>query len=629
MQVIFMRKKQFKAESKKLLDMMINSIYTHNEIFLRELISNASDAIDKLYYRSLSDDAVGMNRDDYFIRIEPNKEERTLTITDNGIGMTEEELENNLGTIAKSGSLNFKKENETDDVDIIGQFGVGFYSAFMVSDKVVVKSRAFGSDTAYCWTSEGVDGYTIEPCDMSEHGTVITLYIKQNTEEVNYDDFLDQYGINRLVKKYSDYIRYPIKMEFENRKLKEGSKDEYETVYETRTMNSMVPLWKKNKNEITEEEYNNFYKEKFFDYSDPIKVIHSKTEGRVTYDALLFIPTKPPFDYYSKDYEKGLQLYSNGVMITEKCSDLLPDYFGFVKGLVDSADISLNISREMLQHDYQLKLIAKNIEKKIKNELENMLKNEREKYEQFFKAFGTNLKFGVYNNYGMNKDMLVDLLLFTSSNEKKLVSLKEYVAGMKEGQDTIYYACGETVDKIDMLPQTDMFKDKGYEILYLTENVDEFAVKMLGEYDGKKFANICADNIDISSDEEKEELKKENEDAQAIFDIMSKELEGKVKAVRFTNKLKNHPVCLTSEGEISLEMEKVLNSMPTDQKVKADLVLEINSEHPIAEKLRQLSGDEETLKKYAEILYSQACLIGGRTIDDPTGLSNLICELMV
>lgn len=629
MQVIFMRKKQFKAESKKLLDMMINSIYTHNEIFLRELISNASDAIDKLYYRSLSDDAVGMNRDDYFIRIEPNKEERTLTITDNGIGMTEEELENNLGTIAKSGSLNFKKENETDDVDIIGQFGVGFYSAFMVSDKVVVKSRSFGSDTAYCWTSEGVDGYTIEPCDMSEHGTVITLYIKQNTEEVNYDDFLDQYGINRLVKKYSDYIRYPIKMEFENRKLKEGSKDEYETVYETRTMNSMVPLWKKNKNEITEEEYNNFYKEKFFDYSDPIKVIHSKTEGRVTYDALLFIPAKPPFDYYSKDYEKGLQLYSNGVMITEKCSDLLPDYFGFVKGLVDSADISLNISREMLQHDYQLKLIAKNIEKKIKNELENMLKNEREKYEQFFKAFGTNLKFGVYNNYGMNKDMLVDLLLFTSSNEKKLVSLKEYVAGMKEGQDTIYYACGETVDKIDMLPQTDMFKDKGYEILYLTENVDEFAVKMLGEYDGKKFANICADNIDISSDEEKEELKKENEDAQAIFDVMSKELEGKVKAVRFTNKLKNHPVCLTSEGEISLEMEKVLNSMPTDQKVKADLVLEINSEHPIAEKLRQLSGDEETLKKYAEILYSQACLIGGRTIDDPTGLSNLICELMV
>lgn len=624
-----MRKKQFKAESKKLLDMMINSIYTHNEIFLRELISNASDAIDKLYYRSLSDNAVGMNRDDYFIRIEPNKEKRTLTVTDNGIGMTEEELENNLGTIAKSGSLNFKKENETDDVDIIGQFGVGFYSAFMVSDKVVVKSRAFGSDTAYCWTSEGVDGYTIEPCDMGEHGTVITLYIKQNTEEVNYDDFLDQYGINRLVKKYSDYIRYPIKMEFENRKLKEGSKDEYETVYETRTMNSMVPLWKKNKNEITEEEYNNFYKEKFFDYSDPIKVIHSKTEGRVTYDALLFIPAKPPFDYYSKDYEKGLQLYSNGVMITEKCSDLLPDYFSFVKGLVDSADISLNISREMLQHDYQLKLIAKNIEKKIKNELENMLKNAREKYERFFKTFGTNLKFGVYNNYGMNKDMLVDLLLFTSSNEKKLVSLKEYVAGMKEGQDTIYYACGETVDKIDMLPQTDMFKDKGYEILYLTENVDEFAVKMLGEYDGKKFANICADNIDISSDEEKEELKKENEDAQAIFDVMSKELEGKVKAVRFTNKLKNHPVCLTSEGEISLEMEKVLNSMPTDQKVKADLVLEINSEHPIAEKLKQLSGDEETLKKYAEILYSQACLIGGRTIDDPTGLSNLICELMV
>lgn len=624
-----MRKKQFKAESKKLLDMMINSIYTHNEIFLRELISNASDAIDKLYYRSLSDNAVGMNRDDYFIRIEPNKEKRTLTVTDNGIGMTEEELENNLGTIAKSGSLNFKKENETDDVDIIGQFGVGFYSAFMVSDKVVVKSRAFGSDTAYCWTSEGVDGYTIEPCDMGEHGTVITLYIKQNTEEVNYDDFLDQYGINRLVKKYSDYIRYPIKMEFENRKLKEGSKDEYETVYETRTMNSMVPLWKKNKNEITEEEYNNFYKEKFFDYSDPIKVIHSKTEGRVTYDALLFIPAKPPFDYYSKDYEKGLQLYSNGVMITEKCSDLLPDYFSFVKGLVDSADISLNISREMLQHDYQLKLIAKNIEKKIKNELENMLKNAREKYERFFKTFGTNLKFGVYNNYGMNKDMLVDLLLFTSSNEKKLVSLKEYVAGMKEGQDTIYYACGETVDKIDMLPQTDMFKDKGYEILYLTENVDEFAVKMLGEYDGKKFANICADNIDISSDEEKEELKKENEDAQAIFDVMSKELEGKVKAVRFTNKLKNHPVCLTSEGEISLEMEKVLNSMPTDQKVKADLVLEINSEHPIAEKLKQLSGDEETLKKYSEILYSQACLIGGRTIDDPTGLSNLICELMV
>ena len=632
-----MRTKQFKSESKKLMDMMINSIYTHKEIFLRELISNASDALDKLYFRSLTDNAVGIAPDEFEIRIELDKDARTLKIIDNGCGMTEEELDQNLGTIAKSGSLRFKEENEKkEDVDIIGQFGVGFYSAFMVSDKVTVESKAFGSDEAFCWESSGADGYTIAPCDKATTGTTVTLHIKPKTEEENYDEYLDQYRISALVKKYSDYIRHPIKMEFttkepvEKAEGKDGA-PEYKDVTELRTLNSMIPLWKKPKNEITAEEYGNFYKEKFYDYEDPARVIHFKTEGQATYNALLFIPKHAPFDYYTKEYEKGLQLYSKGVLIMEKCADLLPDYFSFVKGLVDSEDLSLNISREMLQHDNQLKLIAKTLEKKIKSELEKMLKDEREAYEEFFKAFGVQLKFGIYNNYGMQKDVLKDLLLFRSSFEKKYVSLKEYTERMKEGQETIYYACGETEEKIDMLPQSDAVKTKGYEILYLTENVDEFAIKMLGEYDGKKFMNVCDDKLDLSDEDEKKALEKKNEEAKDLFDAMKESIGDKITAVRFTGTLKNHPVCLTSEGGISLEMEKVLNAMPgaADNKVKAQLVLEINADHPIAEKLQTVfATDRDLLGKYAKLLYGEACLISGTTVPDPVEHSALVCELI-
>ena len=634
-----MRTKQFKSESKKLMDMMINSIYTHKEIFLRELISNASDALDKLYFRSLTDNSVGIAPDDFEIRLEIDKDARTLKVIDNGCGMTEEELDKNLGTIAKSGSFDFKQENEKkDNVDIIGQFGVGFYSAFMVSDKVTVESKAFGSDEAFRWTSKGTEGYTIEPCDKETVGTTVTLYIKEKTEAENYDEYLDQYRISSLVKKYSDYIRHPIRMEFTTKEpvKTEGddNKDkepEYRDVTELRTLNSMIPLWKKAKSEIKPEDYNNFYKDKFYDYEDPARVIHSKTEGQATYSALMFIPKHPPFDYYTKEFEKGLQLYSKGVLIMDKCADLLPDYFSFVRGLVDSEDLSLNISRETLQHDGQLKLIAKTIEKKIKSELEKMLKDEREAYEEFFKSFGIQLKFGVYNDYGMHKDTLKDLLLFRSSNEKKYVTLKEYTERMKEGQDTIYYACGETDEKIEMLPQTDSVKDKGYEILYLTENVDEFALKMLGEYDGKKFMNICDDNLNLDSEEEKKALDEENTAAKDMFDAMKESIGDSISAVRFTNKLKKHPVCLTSEGGISLEMEKVLNSMPNaaENKVQAKLVLEINAEHPIAEKLKTLyNEDKELLGKYAKLLYGEACLIGGKSVSDPAEHSALVCELM-
>ena len=626
-----MRTKQFKAESKKLLDMMINSIYTHKEIFLRELISNASDAMDKLYYRSLSDGITGLSRNDMQIRIDVNKDERTLTITDNGCGMTQQELEQNLGTIAKSGSLDFKTNNEQkEDVDIIGQFGVGFYSAFMVSDCVTVESRAYDSDEAWKWVSKGAEGYTIEPCEKEDHGTVITLHIKPDTENEDYSVYLESYTISTIVKKYSDYIRYPICMDVETRKLKEGSEDEYETVVETKTLNSMVPIWKKNKNEVTDEEYKSFYREKFFDYEDPAKVIHSKVEGSVTYSALLYIPSHAPFDYYSKEYEKGLQLYSSGVMIMDKCADLLPDYFSFVRGLVDSEDLSLNISREMLQHDMQLKVIAKSLEKKIRTELKKLMTDDREKYEKFFSAFGTQLKYGVYENYGQNKEAVQDLLIFVSSFEKKPVSLSEYVSRMPESQTDIYYACGETVDKIDMLPQTELLKEKGYEILYMTENVDEFALKMMDEYEGKKFKNICAESLDLSTDEEKEKLKEKNESAKSLLEIMKEGIGDSVHSVRFTNKLKNHPVCLTTEGDVSVEMEKVLNSLPNNGgDIHAKICLEINVDHPIADKLTALAqSDPETLKQYAKILYAQARLIEGMSIENPTEISNLVCSVM-
>ncbi len=629
-----MRTKQFKSESKKLMDMMINSIYTHKEIFLRELISNASDALDKLYFKSLTDSNVGIAPDEFEIRIELSKEDRTIRIIDNGCGMTETELDNNLGTIAKSGSFNFKQENEkTENVDIIGQFGVGFYSAFMVSDEVTVESLAYGETQGYCWKSSGAEGYTIAPCDKSEVGTVVTLHIKDNTEDEKYDEFLDQYRISALIKKYSDYIRHPIKMEFttkEPMETEEGKTPEYKDVTELRTLNSMIPIWKKAKNELSEEEYNSFYKEKFYDYNDPARVIHYKTEGQATYNALLYIPKQPPFDYYTKEFEKGLQLYSKGVLIMEKCGDLLPDYFSFVKGLVDSEDLSLNISREMLQHDGQLKLIAKTLEKKIKGELEKMLRDDREAYEEFFKAFGIQLKFGIYNDYGMHKDVLKDLLIFRSSKEKKYVTLKEYVGNMGE-RDTIYYACGETDEKIEMLPQTDAVKEKGYEILYLTENVDEFTLRMLGEYDGKKFMNICDDKLELDGEDEKKALESENEASKDMFDAMKESIGDKINGVRFTNKLKKHPVCLTSEGGISLEMEKTLNSMPGvgDNKIKAQLILEINASHPIAEKLKALfADDKDTLCKYAKLLYGEACLISGAGVPDPVEHSNLVCELM-
>ena len=625
-----METKQFKAESKRLLDLMINSIYTNKEIFLRELISNASDAIDKLHYRSLTDKNLNLEKDKFEINITINKEARTLTIEDNGCGMNEQELENNLGTIAQSGSLAFKQENEKkEDIDIIGQFGVGFYSAFMVSDCITVESKSIDSNQAYRWVSKGAEGYSIEPCDKETVGTKIILHIKKDTEDEKYSEYLDQYMIEGLVKKYSDYIHYPIKMEKEKSKLKEGTEKEYETVKEVETLNSMVPIWKKKRSDITKEEYASFYKDKFVDFADPLKVIHTDAEGTFSYTALLYIPSRAPFNYYTKEYEKGLQLYSNGVLIMEKCADLVPDYFSFVKGLVDSPDLSLNISREMLQHDRQLKMIAKSLEKKISNELQTMLKENREEYEKFFEAFGIQLKFGTYNNYGMNKDKLQDLLLFHSSTENKLVTLGEYVSRMKEGQDSIYYACGESIDKIDLLPQVDQIKEKGYEMLYLTENVDEFVFQVLTEYQGKKFANICAENVNLDTAEEQEELKKQNEENKDMFKIMQEAISNEVQGVRFTNKLKNHPVCLSSEGAISIEMEKTLNSMPNNQNIKAQTILEINSNHLISKKLKKLyEEDKEALKDYTKILYAQARLIEGLSIDNPSEISNLVCSII-
>ena len=627
-----MEMKQFQAESKRLLDLMINSIYTHREIFLRELISNASDAIDKLYFKSLTDTSVGMKKSDFAINIAIDKENRTLTVSDNGIGMTEEDLENNLGTIANSGSFAFKKDNDLgDDVDIIGQFGVGFYSTFMVAKEVTVVTKAFGSNQAYKWTSDGVEGYTIEECDKPDGvGTTITLKLKDDTDDEKYSTYLDQYQIQSLVKKYSDYIRFPIRMEVEHTHYNEEGK-EPEVHKAIETLNSMTPIWKKNKSELKDEDYNNFYMEKFGDYEPPIAHIHSKNEGVATYDALLYIPARAPFDYYSKDYEKGLQLYSSGVMIMEKCADLLPDWFSFVKGVVDSEDLSLNISRELLQQDRQLKIIAKNLEKSIKNELAKLLKNDREKYEKFYSVFGLQFKFGIYQSYGAANETLKDLLMFPSSFDGKNVTLKEYVSRMKEDQKEIYYACGETKERIEMLPQLEKIKDKGYEVLYFTQDVDEFAIKVMINYDGKPFKSISDADLDLDTEEEKEEAKKLDEENKDMFTFMQEAIADKVKTVRLSKKLKTHPVCLSSDGSITIEMEKVLNAMPQNDgnKVKAEKALEINPNHPIFEKLKDLyANDKDKLKDYAKLLYDQALLIEGMSIDNPVEFANLVCELM-
>ncbi len=623
-----MKKRQFKTESKRVLDLMINSIYTNKEIFLRELISNASDAIDKLYYLSLTNKSIKVNKDNLFIKVDYNKDKRTITITDNGTGMTEEELENNLGVIAESGSLKFKEENkEQNDVNIIGQFGVGFYSAFMVSDKVTVESKSYKEDKATIWESTGVDGYTLSPSDKKENGTIITLHLKEDTEDYNYSELLSEYKLRSIIKKYSDYISYPIKMEVENSRKKEDS-DEYETYKEVTTINSMIPLWKKNKKDINNEEYNNFYSDKFFDYKEPLKVIHFNIEGNVNFTAMLYIPSHAPYDYYSKEYEKGLQLYTNGVLIMDKCSDLLPDYFSFVRGVVDTEDIPLNISRETLQENKNIKLIAKSIETKIKKELLELLKDDRSKYEEFYKAFGTGLKFGIYNDYGMNKDKLEDLIMFYSSKEKKLITLDEYVQKLNEDNKNIYYCSGETIDKIDMLPQVENIKDK-HEVLYLTDYVDEFAIMALREYKGKTFVNVANESTDLSTEEEKEKIKKENETNKSMLDEMKDILEGSVTEVKLTNKLKSHPVCLTTTGEISTSMEKVINAMPTDEKIKASEVLEINANHKIADKLKELyEKDKEEFKKYTKVIYYEARLIEGLPIDNPTEMSNLICDIM-
>ncbi|MDE5885921.1 MAG: molecular chaperone HtpG [Oscillospiraceae bacterium] len=630
-----METKAFQAESKKLLDMMIHSIYTHKEIFLRELISNASDAIDKLYFRSLTDDSVGLNKGDFFIRLDLNKADRTITITDNGIGMTVEELEHNLGTIASSGSLKFKTDNKLDaDQQIIGQFGVGFYSAFMVAKRVTVYSRAFGEEQAYKWQSEGVEGYTIEEADsvsdLTKHGTKIVLELMEDSDDENYSEFLEDFRIQHLVKKYSDYIRFPVQMEITHRKLKEGTQDEYDLEANLETLNSMTPLWRKNRSELTKDDYHNFYQEKFNDYLPPMAYKHVHNEGAVSYDALLYIPSKAPFDYYTRDYEKGLQLYANGVLIMEKCADLLPDYYSFVKGLVDSEDLSLNISREMLQHDRQLKLIAKSIEKTIHNELIRILNNDRETYEKFFDAFGTQIKYGICSDYGMHKDELQDLLLFTSSKEDKLVTLSEYVERMPEDQKAIYYAAGNTLEQIKALPQVEAVLAKGYEILYFPIPVDEFAVKNMMTFKDKEFKSVTAADLDLNTEEEKKALEEKSQANQSLFEIMQKALDGKVQRVALSSRLKSHPVCLTSEGDLTLEMEKTLNAMPTDTKVQAKLVLELNPEHPVFEKLSALDQetDSEKIQKYAKLLYNQALLMENMPIDNPAEFSSLICELM-
>lgn len=627
-----MEKREFQAESKKLLDMVINSIYSQREVFLRELISNASDAIDKLYYRALTDEKLTFDKDSYYIKLQPNKDKRTLTITDTGIGMTKEEMESNLGIIAKSGSHQFKQENEIKDGhDIIGQFGVGFYAAFMVADKVTVISRSINSEEAYKWESNGPDGFTIEPAQKDEVGTEIILEIKKNEEEENYDEFLEEYRLKQIVKKYSDFIRYPIKMDVTESQLKEGTEDEYEDIITEETLNTMIPIWKKNKSELTDEDYENFYQEKHYGFDKPLKHIHIHVDGSVRYDAILYIPESAPFNYYTKEYEKGLELYSNGVLIMEKSPELLPDYFSFVKGLVDSEDLSLNISREMLQHDRQLKIIAKNLNKKIKQQLKQVLNNDREAYERFYQSFGQQLKYGVYSDFGQHKEVLQDLLLFYSSKEKKLVTLDEYVDRMSEEQKYIYYAQGETTDRIDKLPQTELVKDKGYEILYFTDEIDEFAIRMLMNYKEKEFKNVSSGDLGIEEDEkEKEEEKESAKEHEALFTKMKEVLGDKVQDVRASKRLKSHPVVLTADGEISIEMEKIINSMPDDQQIKADKVLEININHDIMKALvsAQEAGQDQ-LELYTNLLYNQALLIEGLPIEDPVAFTNDICKIMV
>lgn len=624
-----MEKHEFKSESKRLLDLMINSIYTNKDIFLRELISNASDALDKLYYRSLTDKNIKVKREDLGILLEKDEEKRTLTISDNGCGMTKEELENNLGTIAKSGTLAFKENmSKEEKTNIIGQFGVGFYSAFMVSDKITVTSKSIDSDEAYTWESEGADGYTIKKAKKTDNGTKIILHIKEDTEENDYCKYLDEYQIKGLVKKYSDYISFPIKMEVTHHELKDEKKHEYEDKKEIEVLNSMVPIWKKNKSEVSDADYENFYMDKFNDFDKPLKVISSSVEGMCSYKSLLFIPSHAPYDYYTQDYEKGLSLYANGVLIMDKCADLLPDYFSFVKGVVDSEDLSLNISREVLQESHNLKLIAKNIESKIRKELEDMLKNDRENYISFFKTFGVQLKYGVYNNFGADKDKLKDLVMFYSAKEEKLVTLGEYVDNMKDGQEKIYYAAGSSIKKIDAMPNVEQVKDHDFDILYLTDYVDEFAITAIQEYEGKKFANVENEDLGLESDEEKEELKKVNEDNVDLLKHM-KELIGDVSEVKFSNKLKKHPVCLTTKGDVSIEMQKVFDAMPNDMGIKAQQVLEVNEKHPIADKLKDLySSNKEEFDKYTKILYAEAKMIAGLPIDNPTEISSLICEVI-
>ncbi|MEH7393241.1 molecular chaperone HtpG [Bacillus sp. JJ1474] len=626
-----MEKIQFQAESKRLLEMMINSIYSQKEVFLRELISNASDAIDKIYYKALTDENLSFNKEDYYIKVVPKKENRTLTIFDTGIGMTKEELETNLGIIAKSGSLAFKKENELKDGhDIIGQFGVGFYAAFMVADVVTVISKALGSDQAYKWESEGADGYTIVPSEKEQVGTEIILKIKENHEEDTYDEYLDEYRLKAIIKKYSDFIRYPIKMDITGKRAKEGSDNELEDYTEEQIINSMVPIWRKNKNELTEGDYTSFYHEKHYGFDKPLKHIHISADGAIRYNAILYIPEKIPFDYYSKEYEKGLELYSNGVLIMNKCADLLPDYFGFVKGMVDSEDLSLNISREILQHDRQLKLIAKNINKKIKSDLQSLLKNEREKYETFYQSFGKQLKFGVYSDFGTHKEVLQDLLMFYSSKEKKLVTLDEYVSRMPEDQKYIYYASGESNERIAKLPQAELVAEKGYEILYFTDDIDEFAIKMLMTYKEKEFRSVSSADLGIDENENNQDADKEVNENKELFDYMKEILSGKVKDVRVSKRLRTHPVCLSSDGEVTIEMEKILNSMPDNQNVKADKVLEINMNHEVFHSLQSaFESDKEKLTLYTNLLYNQALLIEGLPIQDPVEFTNDICKVMV
>lgn len=626
-----MATKEFKAESKKLLDMMIHSIYSQKEIFLREIISNASDAMDKIYYRALTDDNLNFEKDNYYIQITPDKDKRTLTISDTGIGMTEEELEDNLGTIAQSGSLKFKTENESkDDHDIIGQFGVGFYSSFMVADKVTVISKALDSDQAYKWESEGADGYTIAPAEKDSVGTDIILTLKEDTEDEKYSDYLEEYRLRSIIKKYSDFIRYPIKMEVTESRPKKDNDKEFEEVKEVQTINSMVPIWRKNKSELKPEDYENFYMEKHYGFDKPLRYINIQADGMIRYHAILYIPESIPFDYYSKEYEKGLELYSNGVMIMEKCSDLLPDYFSFVKGMVDSEDLSLNISREILQQDKQLKLIAKNINHKIKKELEKLLKEDREKYETFYKAFGRQLKYGVYMDYGQHKDDLQDLLMFYSSKEKKMVTLDEYVSKMPEEQKYIYYAVGESNKKIDKLPQTELVADKGYEILYFTEDIDEFAIKMLQKYKEKEFKSVSSSDLGIEDEKDKKQDEAEEKANEGLFGKMKDVLTDKVKGVRASKRLKSYPVCFATEGEVSIEMEKVLNAMPNNENVKADKILEINTNHNVFKALKAAFDldDQPKVELYTNLLYNQALLIEGLQVQDPVAFSNNICELM-